>query len=125
MKQARIVACGACRLCCKREGIFLFPDAGDDVSSYDHEPAVNPLTQSMQMKVRQQANGDCVYLGPKGCSIYARRPVICRAYDCADQYARTPKELRRSLSDSHAGARETFARGREVWIARQKAERGK
>lgn len=29
-------------------------------------------------------NGDCVYLGPGGCSIYDRRPILCRAFDCRD-----------------------------------------
>jgi Fe-S-cluster containining protein len=27
-------------------------------------------------------NGDCVHLGKKGCKVHARRPEVCRVFDC-------------------------------------------
>ena len=34
----------------------------------------------------QQNNGDCIYLGPDGCTNYANRPAICRKFDCRKFY---------------------------------------
>lgn len=29
-----------------------------------------------------KANGECVYLGKKGCTIHDRAPIVCKAFDC-------------------------------------------
>ena len=36
-----------------------------------------------QMVLNHLTNGDCVYLGPDGCTIHGRHPAICRTFDCA------------------------------------------
>jgi Fe-S-cluster containining protein len=32
--------------------------------------------------LKSKPDGSCVYLGDQGCSIYERRPQMCRAFDC-------------------------------------------
>ena len=65
--------CGRCTACCKRELVPLME--GDDMSL----DAV--LFQGMHV-LRHKENGDCIYLGKRGCKIYDRRPQICKAFDC-------------------------------------------
>ena len=75
------VACGACRECCRGEAIMLLP--GDDPSIYLTEEIVSPIDGTMQKFLIQKPNGDCIYLGETGCTIYDKAPQICRSFDCA------------------------------------------
>ena len=65
--------CGRCTACCKRELVPLMPgdDMGLDAVSF----------QGVQV-LRHKENGDCIYLGKRGCKIYDRRPQVCRSFDC-------------------------------------------
>jgi Fe-S-cluster containining protein len=47
--------------------------------------------------LKHKANGDCVYLGESGCTIHGRAPVMCRVYDCREQYRRYSRGERREL----------------------------
>src|ERR1700735_3204487 len=95
------VPCKGCTACCRdNPGIFLHPDEGDDVASYEAIQDVNPVTGEVSYRLAIKENRDCIYLGNAGCEIYERRPVICRAFDCRKQYLRFPKKLTRSLIDS-------------------------
>ncbi|MBD3667334.1 MAG: YkgJ family cysteine cluster protein [Parvibaculaceae bacterium] len=78
--------CGACKKCCQNNpGILLLSDAGDDPSLY--EGGVDFVDG--QPILKRKANGDCVYLdSEKGCTIYEKRPQICRSYDCRRDYMR-------------------------------------
>jgi Fe-S-cluster containining protein len=85
------VPCGSCRQCCRGNSfVMLLADEGDDVESYQHEivelPArrLGPLNHKAGSGpiLKRQPNGDCVYLGPEGCTIHDRAPVICRMFDC-------------------------------------------
>lgn len=72
------VPCNGCRACCQRnELIPLQPQDGDDVAAYAHRQEVKG-----HWFLTHQDNGDCAYLGPTGCTIYERRPAVCRAFDC-------------------------------------------
>lgn len=89
-----IVSCGSCRACCRGDAIVLHPEHGDDPSQYETEE----MPQSMQAEVdkmfgvnrgralilKRAENGDCLYLSREtGCTIYERRPAICREFNCA------------------------------------------
>jgi hypothetical protein len=67
------VICGRCVACCKRELVPLQP--GDDMT-------LETRTLMGFQVLKQKENGDCFYLGKRGCTIYDRRPQICRAFDC-------------------------------------------
>mgnify|MGYP001068980513 CR=1 FL=1 len=83
------VACGTCRLCCRKSIIPLLPEHGDDVASY-HTQIING-----HVALAMQPNGDCIYLGPDGCTIHGHHPAVCRTYDCAEHYLSLTGEQRR------------------------------
>lgn len=78
--------CAGCRVCCINDAIILHPEMGDDVASYHTEAITHPLTGKPAVMLTHKANGECVYLGPAGCTIHHRAPAICREYDCRRQY---------------------------------------
>jgi Fe-S-cluster containining protein len=80
------VPCGGCRACCKDQLIVLVPEEGDRVAEYEHE-VVRAAPGVFIPVLRHHPNGDCVYLGESGCSIWDRAPLICRVFDCRRQYA--------------------------------------
>lgn len=85
--KANLVPCNGCTLCCQGEVIELVRGV-DRVNDYqvkrfhgawvlDHKP-----------------NGDCVYLDrATGCTIWQRRPALCRDFDC-----RTVRETQLGVS---------------------------
>lgn len=98
MSREHKVDCGACRHCCQGgELIFLHPEHGDDPARYMTTLAPNPLRDNEPMiALVHKPNGDCIYLGDAGCTIYADRPKICRSFSCIG-FARMIDEQMRSL----------------------------
>lgn len=76
------VPCNGCRVCCQNELLFLHPEMGDRAEDYDTVPAVNPITGRRGLALRSKPNGECIYLGPGGCTIHDRAPAICKEFDC-------------------------------------------
>jgi Fe-S-cluster containining protein len=76
------VACGSCRKCCKGQQLIMLVE-DDEPSAYDcyeFKPGHYAL--------KRKPNGDCVYLGPGGCTIWGRHPTVCKVFDCAAFVAR-------------------------------------
>jgi putative zinc- or iron-chelating protein len=73
----------------------MHPEHGDNLADYDCEWVGAGLAA-----LKHKANGDCVYLDrSRGCTIWDRRPVICREFDCAAIYLKfTPGQRRAYLS---------------------------
>lgn len=71
------VPCGGCTECCKNDAIYMHPEMGDRAADY--------LTEEYEGRtiLQHKENGDCVYLEKLGCSIWDRRPGICKELDCA------------------------------------------
>lgn len=71
------VPCNGCTECCQDDAIYLHPELGDKASQYE--------TQVLDGKYALAHNeqGNCIYLKSSGCSIWDRRPAICREMDCA------------------------------------------
>ena len=92
----RAVPCNGCRVCCIRDLIVLHPECGDDVRAYDTMPVRNPITGLPAHALKWKPNGECIYLRSSGCSIYERRPAICRSYDCRRAFLSMSKEERRA-----------------------------
>ncbi len=53
-------------------------DDKDDASQYE------TYSKDGKVYLAKKENDDCVYLGPNGCTIYERRPIVCRSFDCRD-----------------------------------------
>jgi len=108
--------------CCRGDMIFLHPELGDVVAFYQTEPVRNPVTQKVGHMLAHKPNGDCVYLshenGAGRCGVYAARPAICRAFDCAKSYAKLPRAERRRMVRDGLLSVETLEQGRRVLAAR-------
>jgi Fe-S-cluster containining protein len=86
------VPCKGCVSCCQHEAVVLQPAKGDVVEDYLHWVLDGPVVEAAAMSLginatklpvlQRKPNGDCVYLGPKGCTIHERAPVMCRSFDC-------------------------------------------
>ncbi len=73
--------CDGCTACCRGGRVTLHQSLGDDVTLYEVDTSGDVL--------KRKADGSCHYLGEQGCTIYERRPVVCRAFDCRS-YATSP-----------------------------------
>ena len=70
-----MVKCHGCVECCRGfDPVYLLPNE----SGYAER--VHDGRRALQHKF----NGDCVYLGDKGCTIHESKPFACRLYDCRD-----------------------------------------
>lgn len=88
------VPCGTCKLCCKNSAVLMMPISGDVAENYDTIPF--PLNTEFRI-LRIKDNGDCTYLGENGCTIYDRRPYMCRIYDCRAQSQMYTRKERKQL----------------------------
>lgn len=73
------VPCGSCSLCCQKDMVLIHPELGDDPAQYLTKAAPG---RPGALMLQHKQNGDCIYLGDSGCTIHARRPAICREFDC-------------------------------------------
>jgi Fe-S-cluster containining protein len=112
--QERKVDCNGCTVCCRREVVLLIPGYDDPVDFPEAieiaapHPLVNAPTTRM---LPHRPDGACVYLGMHGCTIYAKRPVMCRAFSCVgyveralEKRAMTPSRLRRAIKSGEIDA---------------------
>jgi Fe-S-cluster containining protein len=72
-----VLACGGCTACCENDAVGIHPELGDNPKEYRAEIVGERLV------LAHQDNGDCIYLERgKGCTIWNRRPALCREFDC-------------------------------------------
>ena len=117
------VPCNGCTECCRsNQGLFLHPERGDDVESYQFrvvaDRAGNPV-----FLLATTPDGACVYLGPSGCTIYERRPLLCRTFDCRQHYLMLPRQDRDNLVRLGLSSRAVFNAGRARLKTLSEAER--
>lgn len=74
------VPCNGCTKCCHNDAVRILPH--EDATRWQTEPhparQFGPGTRMLAHK----PNGDCVYLGPAGCTIQDAKPQICGEMDC-------------------------------------------
>lgn len=95
MSETVTLDCGPCRACCHQR--VLLGDE-DDWSAYQHRDGF----------LAQRADGGCIYLDDRlGCTIYERRPALCRVFHCGEWYRRftegMPRPERRRLERDGRG----------------------
>mgnify|MGYP001572449733 FL=1 len=86
-----MVPCNGCRACCIQEALILHPEMGDKPWEYLSRTFTHPLTGGKVFALDQKDNGECVYLGPDGCTNYEKRPALCREFDCRKFYLSVQK----------------------------------
>lgn len=117
--ETRVVPCGTCTLCCQQEAIFLHPDEGDNLDNYEWITVPHPLKAGqLAIMIAPRENGStvCRYLGPFGCSIWNKRPLICREFDCR-RFAQmmTPELIKKyARIDRDGEFRKLMDRGNEL-----------
>lgn len=74
------VPCNGCTACCRDQIVVLIEDDGDPAQwrTVPLEGAKDESVRQLEMK----PDGACTYLGEHGCTIYDRRPAMCRTFDC-------------------------------------------
>lgn len=70
----------------------MHPENGDNVLDYDTQIVEGRLA------LKWKDNGDCIYLGEKGCTIWPRRPAVCKEFDCREIFS-WPKAAQKFCSD--------------------------
>lgn len=85
-------SCESCRACCKGQLVTL--EAGDDPAAYEVDTLTGP--RGVIHLLKHKPNGDCIYLGPDGCTIHGRHPIVCRAFDCVAFAEEWPRARRRA-----------------------------
>ena len=90
---------------------MLHPELGDDVGSYEVQLLPGATGNPLYL-LATTAEGACVYLGDAGCTIYARRPALCRSFDCRKHYLMLPRQDRDNLVRLKLSSRAVFNAGR-------------
>ena len=107
------VRCDGCTECCRSgQGLVLHPELGDDVGSYEHRVAGQGADGKPVFLLAANESGRCVYLGRSGCTIYERRPYLCRSFDCRKYYLMLPRQDRDNLVRLGLSSRAVFNAGR-------------
>lgn len=101
------VPCGDCTLCCQGDAIALFPEHGDDIGAYV-TCTINGVT------IIKRDGPTCRYLINGRCSIYDRRPMICRFFDCRGLYRSLSRAKRKRMIALGLADKAIFDRGREL-----------
>jgi Fe-S-cluster containining protein len=118
------VPCNACTECCRSsQGLVLHPEHGDEVDSYRHHVLGHSPTGEPVFGLSTNEGGHCVYLGSTGCTIYARRPHLCRSFDCRKHYLILPRQDRDNLVRIGLSSRAVFNAGKSRVKTLNTAER--
>lgn len=123
MTQTSIVPCNGCRLCCQNDAIVLHPEKGDNPSLYTTVPFTSPINGAEMLMLDHKSNGDCIYLGEKGCEIYEKRPLICREFDCRKLYLKFTKPQRIAIVSKNLISKATIEAGKKRLGSLTQAER--
>ena len=116
--------CNGCTECCRsNQGLVLHPEQGDDVVSYQHRTLAARDTGEPVFVLAADQSGQCVYLGDRGCTIYERRPFLCRSFDCRTHYLMLPRQDRDNLVKLGLSSRAVFNAGRSRLKTLSAAER--
>jgi Fe-S-cluster containining protein len=107
------VPCAGCTECCRSgQGLVLHPELGDDVESYQRKIAGHRDDGEPVFVLATNEQRACVYLGETGCTIYERRPHLCRSFDCRKHYLILPRQDRDNLVRIGLSSRAVFNAGR-------------
>ncbi len=102
------VPCDGCTRCCSRDLVRLLPD--EDPDQYLTE--AHPFLEARMLS--HKADGSCIYQGEDGCSIWDRRPRMCREMDCRLLAYTFSKGEAQRLEKQGALRIDVWVRGREL-----------
>ena len=79
MQTERILKCEGCTQCCRGPDRLLPIDPSQ---AEMYEVQMVRFGTGYLTVLAMKENSDCIYLQENGCSIWHRRPIECRQYDC-------------------------------------------
>ncbi|HOX06721.1 MAG TPA: YkgJ family cysteine cluster protein [Planctomycetota bacterium] len=94
--------CQRCRKCCGGEPGYVWIDE-TELGRLAAEMGLNPQHFRSaycrkvfgRISLRERADGDCVLLGPEGCTVYASRPLQCRTFPFWPEHVESPEAWER------------------------------
>jgi uncharacterized protein len=106
------VPCNGCTLCCRS---LIVPLAEEEYQNYLWAWVKDARSGEVLGKALQRRpNGDCVYLGEKGCTIHETAPHVCRRFDCRELFKKSDRNGRREVVKSGKLPKALFDKGREM-----------
>ena len=112
------VPCNGCTRCCHGDAMRILPH--EDASQWATEP--HDRLSGARM-LAHKPNGDCYYLGERGCSIQQTKPQMCMEMDCRKIAQRISWTQARKLSEKGALSFDVWTRGRVLLAEQRFAER--
>lgn|SRR5574337_648562 len=103
------VPCNGCTLCCHNDAVRILPH--EDASKWQTEPH-NMMPGALMLA--HKPNGDCVYLGERGCTIQHDKPQMCYEMDCRLIARKISWTQARKLSASGRMTMAVWRRGRDL-----------
>ncbi len=67
--------------------------------------------------IKRRADKSCIYIGPFGCTVYAKRPYTCRAFDCRRLVQLMSPELEAQMIAAGKATKAVLERGHELLAA--------
>lgn len=71
------VPCNGCTMCCKSAKLALVIHNPNEAQFYN-----TFINDSGEHEIVRKQNGECIYLRTNYCSIYEKRPTLCKEFDC-------------------------------------------
>jgi Putative zinc- or iron-chelating domain len=105
------VNCNGCTLCCR---CLIVPLAAEEYAEYLWAWVTTRDGKRLGRALQRKPNGDCVYLGEHGCTIWATAPHVCQRFSCADLFSKSDRAGRREAIASGKLPKALFDRGREL-----------
>lgn len=104
------VHCAGCTACCRGKQIVCLDEAwGDDPDLYAPEHLMyTPYDGKISLALKLRPNGDCFFLRKGKCTIYDKRPVVCRGFDCRRATLSFKEEEREEAIKRGVFSREVF-----------------
>ena len=89
--------CQRCGACCRQPGFVYLRDedvvrlaAHLQMGAYQFTESYCLLLDRRHLALKKNADETCLFLGPKGCSLYEARPEQCRDYPLKWKTERSP-----------------------------------
>jgi hypothetical protein len=94
--------------------VFLREELGDKPELYDTMLISHPVFRTTMHALKHKENGDCIYLGDNGCTIWDRAPAVCQMFDCRTLYMATTRKQRKKFVKQGLFSHEVMKAGKRL-----------
>lgn len=117
------VPCNGCTACC-RSVVAIRPDLGDNPADYQcaMNVDVSAPNRLATFSLDRKPDGSCYALRNGKCTIWEKRPVTCRVFDCRRIFALYSKAERRELIRDRYFSRDIIDAGKKRYHTLPDAE---